>query len=195
MPWGSDALFEEFPHAHIQTCVAGALALEEVRSNELDIIILELNLSDSQGLQMLDAIKTINPRLPILVLSCYAETLYAYRAMKQGGAGYLSKACRKTDFILAVHKVAKDGKYISPVLVEQLAFHVSSAKLPHLHDELSNRELDVLCLLGQGEGITAIADRFHLGVNTVSSYRSRILQKLHLKTNADLIHYAIRNME
>lgn len=181
----SDA--EEFGEAR-----SGAEALKLVREHDWDIAVLDISLGGRSGLEVLKEIKQLKPRLPVLMLSMHAEAQYAIRAFKGGAAGYVSKDSSRGELRLAILKVIKGGRYISPEIAEQMVVDLSgSDKAPH--ETLSNRELEVLCLIGSGKTVGEIAVHLALSDKTISTYRRRILDKMGMKTNAELATYAIRN--
>ncbi len=188
-------LSQEFPHVRTKEIACGWEALEEVKRNDWDLVILDLRLPDSNGLEILQEIRAYDQTLPILAFSSYSEKLYGYRVMRSGGSGYLRKNCSTEEFIYAVKKILTGRKYVSPALAEHLAYRVAVTQLPTLHDGLSDRELEILRLIGQGNEFADIAKKFNLHTNTIRSYRVRILKKLQLKTTADLVHYAIQHLE
>jgi DNA-binding NarL/FixJ family response regulator len=183
--FSSDA--EEFGEAR-----SGAEALKLVREQDWDIAVLDISLGGRSGLEVLKEIKQLKPRLPVLMLSMHAETQYAIRAFKGGAAGYVSKDSSRGELRLAILKVIKGGRYISPEIAEQMVVDLSgSDKAPH--ETLSDRELEVLCLIGSGKTVSEIAAQLALSDKTISTYRRRILDKMSMKTNAELATYAIRN--
>jgi two-component system, NarL family, invasion response regulator UvrY len=160
-----------------------------------DMVLLDISLPDVSGLELLKTLHRDHPRLPILIFSMHAEDLYAIRALSLGAVGYLTKGCSPDDLVRAARKVLAGGRYITPGLAERLAAHLgSTAKKSFLpHEELSDREFEVLRLIGAGRTPTQIADELCLSVKTVSTYRSRILQKMSLESNAQIMSYALKN--
>ena len=165
--------------------------LEAVAAKACDVLLLDISLPGRDGLDVLKQLKQLDPTLPILMFSVHAEDQYAVRALKTGAAGYLTKNSEPEVLITALRKVAQGGRYISPALAERLALEVTGDVDKPLHTTLANREYQVLLMLAGGQAIKEIASALSLSVKTVSTYRTRILQKLRLKTTADLIRYAL----
>jgi DNA-binding NarL/FixJ family response regulator len=145
------------------------------------------------GLDVLKEVKQARPKLPILVLSMHPEDQYAIRVVKAGASGYLTKETAPEELAKAVRKVLSGGKYISSSLAEKLAVHVETGSDQPVHEQLSDREYQVLCMIGAGKTITDIAKELSLSVKTITSYRRRILDKMHFSNNAELMRYAIEN--
>lgn len=168
-------------------------ALEKIRRSRWDVAVIDINLPDRDGLELIEQARIANPKLPLLVLTMYAEEQFAVRAVRLGAAGYVTKESAPEELMQAVRKVAAGGRYVSPSLGERLARLVygDTEQLPH--ETLSSREFQVFRLLAGGRTVSAVADELCLSVKTVSTYRTRILEKLELKTNAELTLYAVRN--
>jgi DNA-binding NarL/FixJ family response regulator len=163
-----------------------------ITQNDVDILILDINLPGKSGLDILKQLKMFKPDLHVLILSMYPEEQYAERSLKAGAAGYLTKESATDELINAIRKVAKGGKYISNKLAEKLIFRKNyENELPY--ESLSDREFQVLKLMAKGKQQVEIANELNLSTSTINTYRSRILEKLGLKTNAELIHYALDN--
>lgn len=171
---------------------SGAEALTLVREKEWDIAVLDISLGGRSGLDVLKEIKTLCPKLPVLMLSMHAEEQYALRAFKAGASGYISKASSREELRKAILKVIKGGRYVSAALAEKMVFDLSGSEKQG-HEGLSDRELEVLCLIGSGKTVGEIAEELSLSDKTISTYRRRILDKMQMKTNAELTHYVIRN--
>lgn len=169
----------------------GQSALDAVHKQELHIAILDINLPDKDGLELLKEIKLLRPNLPVLILSLYEERQYALRALKGGAAGYLIKEMAGELLAAAVQKVLRGGIYISPALAEHMGRDLIGQGNALPHEALSDREYEVLRFLAKGKTVTEIAEVLSLSDKTVSTYRARMLQKLNLKTNASLIRYAL----
>jgi two-component system, NarL family, invasion response regulator UvrY len=165
--------------------------LEALDREHWDLVILDISLPGRSGLDALRDLRTRRPELPVLVLSMYAEEQYGKRVLKAGAAGYMTKETAPSELVAAVHQVLKGGHYLSATLAEQLAIDLQrdSAELPH--EALSQREFEVLRLIGSGQSVTQIADLLCLSDKTVSTYRARILEKMRMKTTADLIRYTV----
>jgi two-component system, NarL family, invasion response regulator UvrY len=144
-------------------------------------------------LEVLKELKQIRPRLPVLILTMHAEEQYARRAFKAGAAGYISKDSVRTELVKAIKKVIDGGKYVSPTLAEKLLVDAERGTDRPLHEALSHREFEVLCFIASGKTVGAIANLLSLSDKTISTYRARILDKMYMKTNAELTHYAIQN--
>jgi two-component system invasion response regulator UvrY len=170
----------------------GAEALNLIRESDWDIAILDISLAGRSGLDVLKEIKQLRPKLAVLMLSMHAEDQYAMRSFKAGASGYVSKASSRDELRQAVLKVIKGGRYVSQSMAERIVFDFSSSeKSPH--ELLSDRELEVLCLIASGKTVGEIAETLSLSDKTISTYRRRILDKMELSTNAELTHYAIKN--
>src|ERR1700752_26302 len=167
-------------------------ALGLIRDHEWDIAILDISLAGRSGLDVLKEIKQTRPKLPVLMLSMHAEDQYALRAFKAGASGYISKASSRDELRQAVLKVIKGGRYVSPSLAERIVLGLNATGKA-AHEHLSDRELEVLCLIASGKTVGEIAAGLSLSDKTISTYRRRILDKMQLNTNAELTHYAIRN--
>lgn len=172
---------------------SAAEAIRLTREKQFDLVLLDISLPDRNGLELLEALKKAHPKLNVLMLSMYRETQYAVRAIKSGASGYLNKQSAPDQLISAIKQVVTGRKYITPSVAEALALEISVGKESLPHESLSNREFQTLCLLASGKPVSAIADKLSLSVKTVSMYRTRLLEKMHLKNNAELTHYAIRH--
>ncbi len=170
----------------------GDEALELARTLEWDLAILDFSMPGRSGFDLLDDMRREFPGRPVLVLSIHAEQLHAARVLKAGGAGYITKESAPQELTKAVRKVAGGGKYVSPALAELLASELASDTGRQLHERLSDREYRVMWLLATGKQINEIAKEMVLRPSTVSTYRTRILRKLGLRNNAELVHYAVR---
>lgn len=172
---------------------SGREALDQVEKNEYDVLLLDIAMPGMSGLEALKQLKALKPKLRVIVVSMYPEQQYAARAIKAGASGYLTKESDTEELIKAIKKVFSGGKYISPHIAEKLIFDVEpeSARPPHL--ELSDREYEILCMIAKGRKMSEIAGELYLSVKTVSTYRCRILEKMKMKTNAELINYVLKN--
>jgi DNA-binding NarL/FixJ family response regulator len=171
----------------------GREALELARSGEVDVLLLDISMPDQGGVEALQAIKARFPELQVLILSGFPETHYATALMRQGAAGYLNKDADPDQIADAIRVVARGRRYISPQVAELLADGLAGGGERPPHELLSERELQVFLRLAQGETVGQLAEALHLSVKTVSTYRSRVLEKLKLQTNSELTYYALKN--
>jgi DNA-binding NarL/FixJ family response regulator len=171
----------------------GREALDLVRKGGLDVIVMDLSMPDQNGVDALAAIKARAPELPVLILSGYPEAHYATNLLRQGASGYLNKECDPQEIVTAVRTVSRGRKYITPTVAELLADQLHAGADKPLHEQLSEREFQVFLRLAQGETIGVIADSLSLSVKTVSTYRTRIMEKMSLESNSDLTYYALKN--
>jgi two-component system, NarL family, invasion response regulator UvrY len=171
----------------------GREALELVRGGEIDVLIMDLSMPEHGGVDALAAIKARAPELPVLILSGFPESHYATTLLRQGASGYLNKECDPEDIVQAIRTVARGRRYITPAVAELLADGLGGDQDKPLHEQLSERELQVFLRLAQGETIGAMAERMCLSVKTVSTYRSRVMEKMKLASNSDLTYYALKN--
>lgn len=167
--------------------------LSRIREEYFDIVLLDISMPGRNGIDILKQIKAENKKIQVLILSMHPEEQYAIRALKAGAAGYLTKESAPEELITAIKEVYNGKKYVSFNLTEKLIFElgVDSSKLPH--ENLSDREYEVMCLLASGKTVSEIAMEIYLSVKTISTYRSRILKKMNLKNNAEITKYAIEN--
>lgn len=172
---------------------SGIEALQLVRANQYDIVVLDISMPDKNGVDTLHDLKHIAPDLPVLILSGYAEEQYALNLMRSGCKGYLSKDADSDEIIKAIKMIANGKRYISAELAELMSNELSHPSEKQLHEMLSDREFQVFFKLAGGLSPTEIATELNISIKTVSTYRSRILEKMSLKTNADLTYYAIKN--
>lgn len=168
-------------------------ALEHVSKKHFDIVLLDISLPDRNGLEVLHQLKIEHPEIKVLVISMHSEDLYAVRVLKEGASGYLTKDSAPEDLVKAVRKVLSGGKYISSSLAEKLAHELTSGYDRPPDQFLSNREFQVMCMIASGKKIKDISSELYLSEKTVSTYRARILQKMNMKNNAELIRYTLNN--
>ena len=188
---GLRQIAEESQQIAVGEACDGQEALDKVRGERWDALVLDINMPGRHGLDVLQAIHDLQPALPVLILSVHPEDQYAIRVLRAGAAGYINKDAAPDELVHALNKVIGGGKYISPALAERLAFEVSGQndKLPH--EKLSDREYRVLSMIGEGKSVGQLAVALALSVKTVSTYRSRVLEKMNFKNNADMIRYVI----
>ncbi|PPC93860.1 MAG: DNA-binding response regulator [Methylotenera sp.] len=172
---------------------SGVEALKLVRSNNYDVVVLDISMPDKNGVDTLHDLKHISPDLPVLILSGYAEEQYALNLIRSGCKGYLSKDADSEEIIKAIRTIAGGKRYISAELAELMSNELSHPSEKLLHETLSDREFQVFFKLAGGLSPTEIANELNISIKTVSTYRTRILEKMSLKTNADLTYYAIKN--
>lgn len=165
--------------------------IEILRSTECDVVLLDLSMPGPGGLEALRAVRQEWPDLPVLILSVHGEEQYAVQSIKSGAAGYLTKESAPGTLLEAIDRVYKGGRYITPQTAERLADLLEDDTTRKPHERLSDREFQVFSLLGKGLGPTEIARHLNLSVKTVSTYRSRVLQKMNFSSNADIIRYAM----
>jgi two-component system invasion response regulator UvrY len=188
-------LIDEFPGAVIGEASNAPELLEQAQKQRWDVVVLDLNMPGRGGLEALHELKRLYPSLPVLILSMYPEDQFAVRVLRAGGAGYLTKESAPQQLVLAIKTIWAGGTFITTKAAELLATHVhqhGNHEQP-LHNTLSDREYQVFRLIAAGNTITEISDQLSLSVKTISTYRSRILEKLNLKTNADLARYAVQH--
>lgn len=185
-------LEDEIRPVEILEATTGEEALAAIRSEPLDIVVLDLGLPDRPGLDVLKISKHEKPGLPVLVLTMHDEESFAVRVLKAGAAGYLTKESAATELAAAVLRVLRGGRYVSQSLAERLAAHLGAPTDRAPHETLSDREFEVFCLMARGRSLTEIAHSLFISVKTVSTHRARILQKMELGNNAELVQYAVR---
>jgi two-component system, NarL family, invasion response regulator UvrY len=171
----------------------GEMALDKVRAENWDVLVLDMSMPGRGGLDILKDVRRERPQTRVLVLSMHPEDQFAVRLLKAGASGYLTKESAPEELISAVRKVMTGGKYVSATLAEKLAFDVDRDADQPLHETLSDREFQVLRMMASGQTVQQIADELLLSAKTISTYRARVLEKLKLKSNAELIYYAIQN--
>ena len=170
----------------------GVDAMLLARQREWDVVLLDISMPNRNGIDTLKMLKKEFPRLPVLILSMHQEDLYAVRALKAGASGYLTKQSAPELLVTAIRQVASGHKYVSPSLAVKLADFVADNNDRPLHETLSDREYQVLCMIAAGRTLIQIADELSISVKTVSEYRKRVLDKMRLESNAELIHYGLK---
>jgi two-component system invasion response regulator UvrY len=171
----------------------GQEALNKALKDDYDIVLLDITMPDRSGLDILKEIKSQKPGLPVLILSMHPEEQYAVRALKAGAAGYLTKESAPEELIRAMRKVSSGGRYVTLSLAEKLASVLETGAEKSLHQALSDREYQVLCMIASGKRIKQIADELLLSAKTIGTYRSRVLRKMNMNNNMELTRYAIEN--
>lgn len=168
-------------------------ALKLARQQDWELAVLDLSLGNQSGLEVLKELKELRPRLPVLILSMHSEEQYARRAFKAGASGYITKDSSSTELAKAIDKVAAGGRYVTSALAERLVFDLGRNADRPPHQNLSDREYEVMRLIASGKTVTEIAELLSLSDKTISTYRARLLEKMAMKTNAELTRYAIQN--
>lgn len=168
-----------------------AETVDRLRQNQVDVLVLDLNLPDRSGLDLLVQLRAAYSRIPVLVLSVNREAAYAVRLMKAGAAGYIGKDSARDQLVDAIRKVARGEKYLSPALAEDVALHLVDGGGRQGHEQLSNREFQVMVLIAGGKPPREIAAALNLSVKTVGAHRARILQKMGLRNNAEIVQYVL----
>jgi two-component system invasion response regulator UvrY len=184
-------LVSAFLDAYVEEVSDAEDLLKKVTMEEWDVVITDISMPGRSGLDVLQQIRQTHPRLPVLVLSMHPEELYAVRVMKAGGSGYLKKDTVMEELVTAVNRVLLGKKYIPLSIAEQLAHSIENDSSNIPHEDLSDREFEIAKLLASGMSLTDISEKLSLSITTISTYRTRIMKKLNLKTNADLTLYAI----
>ena len=171
----------------------GTEVVAKVREQDWDVVLLDISMPDLNGIDALRQIRQIKPNLPVLILSMYPEDQYAINLLRAGASGYMTKESAPCQLVAAIRKVVQGRKYVSPSLAEILALEIGGDIDKPLHECLSQREFQIFCKLSGGLSVSQIAEELFLSVKTVSTYRSRIMDKMKLKNNAELTYYAIKN--
>ena len=187
-----EILTEELDSAKIGEGGDAQEMLDLVRRKKWDLVIMDISMPGQTGPEGLKALKEAHPSLPVLVLSMHPEDQYAIRMFKAGADGYLTKASAPCELVSAIKKVMAGGQYVSPALGEKLAVTVKSGLEQALHERLSDREYQVLCMIASGKTVSEIAETIHFSITTISTYRARILEKMSMKNNAELTRYAMQ---
>ena len=171
----------------------GQELLTKIQENDYDIVILDISMPGRNGLDVLVEIKNSRPKLPVLVMSAHPEEQFAIRSYKAGASGYLTKSSHAPELLNALQKISLGKKYVSSALAESLVTGLSEASQDDLHHSLSNREFQVMSLIGAGKPVGKIADELALSVKTISTYRAHILRKLNMKNNSEITRFVIEN--
>ncbi len=174
--------------------VNGKEVLNKVRKDDYDLVLLDIDMPGTTVFDILSEIKSTRPELAVLILSMYPEERYAVRVLRAGAAGYLTKDSAADELIIAIRKVSQGRRYISSSLAEKLAYEsLEKVTVKKPHEKLSNREYEVMCMIASGKTLGAIAETLSVSAKTISTYRTRILEKMNMNSNAEIIHYAIEN--
>jgi DNA-binding NarL/FixJ family response regulator len=185
-------LADHFKHAVFGEARNATEALNCVWKEKWDVVVLDITMPGRSGLEVLKEIKRSRPRLPVLILSMHPEDQFAVRLLKAGAAGYLTKESAGEELVGAIKKVVGGGRYVSPALAERLASYLTTDVRKAPHERLSDREFLILRMIASGKQVSQIAREISLSVSTISTYRARILEKMDLKNNAELTHYALQ---
>jgi two-component system, NarL family, invasion response regulator UvrY len=178
--------------AEIDGVADGNELMEKIKAKDYDVVVLDISMPGKSGLEVLKELKTLKPKLPVLILSIYPEGQYAVRVLKAGASGYLTKDSASEELVNAVEKIYLGQKYITPSLAEKLAdFSWEGDKLPH--EKLSDREFEVFKMIAAGKTVKEIADNLFISVKTVSTYKIRVFEKMNVESRAEITSYAINN--
>lgn len=191
---GLKQILSEYPDMTVvEEAGTGKDVLVKVGKKDFDIVLLDISMPGRNGLDILKELKAKKPKLPVLVLSIYPEDQYAVRVLKLGAAGYLTKESVPEELVAAIRKVARGRKYVSNSLAEKLAtdLEINAEKAPH--ENLSDREYQVMSMIASGKRLKDVAEELSLSIKTISTYRSRIMEKMNMRNNAELIRYALQN--
>jgi len=188
-----DILVDAFAGAIIHEVGYGRDAIALIHSQTWHVMVLDLSLPDGSGLDVLKRVRELRPRLPVLILSMHAADQFARRAIAAGASGYLTKDAADSELVTAVSRLARGGKYFGPEVLERVALGLHPDREDRPHERLSDREYQVLRMIGGGKTVSEIATELGLSVKTVSTYRARVLEKMKMRTNAELTHYAVRH--
>lgn len=167
--------------------------MDLLKKEKWSIVVLDINMPGKSGLEALKDIKQLYPDLPVLILSMFSEDQYGLRAIKAGASGYLKKVSATTELVVAIRKIVSGRKYINPLLAEKLAENFGNDKDNLPHEKLSDREYQIMCNIAHGKSAEEIADELSLSINTIYTYRNRILEKMSMKSNVELTQYALQN--
>jgi DNA-binding NarL/FixJ family response regulator len=184
-------LEDEFKDIEVEEAATARQGLDALRARSADAVVLDIGLPDRSGLEVLKRIHREWPHLPVLILSMYEEDQYGLRVMRAGAAGYLAKASAPENIVVAVRKILSGARFVSESLAQKLAAHLSGESEEEPHQLLSDREYQVFEAIASGKTVSEIATELYLSVKTVSTHRARIMQKMGMRTNAQLTHYAV----
>ena len=186
-------LSDEFHGATFGEAADAQQAVEQLRQHKWDVALFDITMPGKSGLDLLKEVEAEWPKLPVLVLSGHPEDQFAVRVLRAGAGGYMTKESAPEELAKAIHKILAGGRYVSPALAEKLALSVNKDVTRTPHETLSDREYDVMSRIAAGKTVTEIADELALSVKTISTYRTRVLEKLGVKNSAEIVQYAIRN--
>lgn len=186
-------LSSEFTDAIVCEASNAQEALQKTMDEQWDMMLLDVSMPGRSGLDALKELKQVDPKLPILIMSVHPEEQFAIRVMQRGAAGYLTKETAGLELVDAVKRVLSGGKYIRASVAEKLAAHLCRGTDAPLHASLSDREYQVMCMLSLGKTVKEIAGELSLSIKTISTYRTRILSKMSIKNNSELMRYAVEN--
>ena len=171
----------------------GQEALDKALLNDYDVVLLDISMPGKNGLEVLRELGSQKPGLPVLILTMHAEQDYAMRVLRQGASGYITKQSAPEELMNAIHRVASGGKYVSPSLAEEMVSYLKIGEEPQPHSVLSEREHQVMCMIAAGRTVKEISEQMALSKRTIRTYRSRILKKMKVGSDAALIRYAVEN--
>ena len=174
-------------------CASGKELLEKVVKDSCSLVLLDISMPDGDGIELLRTLRAINPRLPVLIMSMHPEEHYALHALRAGAAGYIGKDRPPEELLTAIRKVYWGGRYVSDSLANRIACDLAANQGKPPHSALSDREFQIFCMISNGKSITGIAETLDLSVKTVSTYRKRILYKMNMANNAEIIKYAMNS--
>ena len=186
-------LLKSFSNAEIGEAESAEQALEEIRGKEWDLVVMDISMPGRSGLDILKDVHLARPGLPVLIMSMHGEDQFALRVLKSGAAGFISKHSAPEELVGAIQKILSGGKYVSKTIAEKVIFELGKENGKAPHERLSDREFQVMCMFAQGKVNKQVASELSLSVKTVSTYRTRILEKMSMQTNAELTRYAIKN--
>jgi len=186
-------LSEEFERVVVGEAQNGKELIEQIEKDDWEVVVLDITMPGRSGLDLLKEIKRLRPQLPVLILSMHSEDQFAVRAFKAGAAGYMTKEKAPEELVKAIKKVLAGGKYVSATLAETLVSGLEVDTDKPAYESLSDREYQVLRMIASGKTVKEIADELSLSMKTISTYRTRILEKLRMRTNAELTYYALAN--
>ncbi len=186
-----EILQENFGGITVDEASRGGELIEKIKKNDYDLVLLDISLPDVNGLDVLKDLKKKRPRLPVLIISMYPEELYAVRAIRTGAQGYLTKQSASDELVAAVRKILSGKRYVNPAFAVRMVVDFESAAAKPAHEKLSNREFQVMRMFGSGKSMKDIAGELNLSINSIRTYRARIMEKIGVKGTESLIHYAV----